>query len=168
MQLSIRALRARPTAGPVNQVLWEAKQVWQTCSFYMYSYITVRIIPTVLIPDTSLWASTTRTTAVRVYNSINMTLCTEGFTCCFSGTTKAVTNAVAAVVVLTLTHSLQCSPWLQDRLQWLCGVKYYLRRKTNKIEENNHNNRNKSYTLDKNEKARSAYACIRYIPGIIR
>ena len=65
----------------------------------MYSYITVRIIPTVLIPDTSLWASTTRTTAVRVYNSIYMTLCTEGFTCCFSGTTNAVTNAVVAVAV---------------------------------------------------------------------
>ena len=29
MQVLLRALRARPTAGPVNQVLWEAKQVWQ-------------------------------------------------------------------------------------------------------------------------------------------
>ena len=29
MQVFIRALSARPTAGPVNQVLWEAKQVWQ-------------------------------------------------------------------------------------------------------------------------------------------
>ena len=29
MEVSIPALRARPTAGPVNQVLWEAKQVWQ-------------------------------------------------------------------------------------------------------------------------------------------
>ena len=68
MQVFIRALSARPTAGPVNQVLWEAKQVsGKTCSFYMYSYIIVRIIPT------SLWASTTRT-AVRVYNdSIYMT-----------------------------------------------------------------------------------------------
>ena len=26
----MRALRARPSAGPVNRVLWEAKQVWQS------------------------------------------------------------------------------------------------------------------------------------------
>ena len=29
MQVFICAIRARPTAGPVDQVLWEAKQVWQ-------------------------------------------------------------------------------------------------------------------------------------------
>ena len=29
MQVFINALRARPTAGPVNQALWEAKQVRQ-------------------------------------------------------------------------------------------------------------------------------------------
>ena len=77
----------------------------------MYSYIIVRTIPTILIPGTSLWTSTTRTTAVRVYNnSIYMTLCTERFTCCIFGITTAVTTAavvvvvVVVVVVLRLTH----------------------------------------------------------------
>ena len=36
----------RPTAGPADQVLWEAKQVWQNMLFlYVLSYIMVRIIP---------------------------------------------------------------------------------------------------------------------------
>ena len=86
-------------------MLWEAKQYGKTCSFHMYSYITLRIIPTTaLIPGTSLWASTTRTTAARVYNNSIYMTCTERFTCCFFGTTTAVTTAVVAVVVLTLTH----------------------------------------------------------------
>ena len=39
MGVSIRALRARPTAGPVNQVLWEAKQVRQnTLILYVLVY----------------------------------------------------------------------------------------------------------------------------------
>ena len=71
----------------------------------MYSYITVRIIPTVLMPGTSLWASAintiNRTTALRVYNKrMDKTLCTQRFTCCFFGSATAVTTAV----VLTLTH----------------------------------------------------------------
>ena len=58
-----------------------------------------------IVPGTSsLWASTTRTTAVRVYNSIYMTFCTERFTCGSFGTATAVTTAVVAVLVLTLTH----------------------------------------------------------------
>ena len=53
MGVSIRALRARPTAGPVNQVLWEAKQVWQNRLLFMYSYVIVRIILcSYLRPDT--------------------------------------------------------------------------------------------------------------------
>ena len=63
-----------------------------------------------LIPGTSLWASTTTTTAVLVYNNgIYMTLCTEHFTCSIFGTTTtaAVTTAVVVVVVavvVILTH----------------------------------------------------------------
>ena len=38
----------------------------KTRSFHLYSYIIVRIIPTILIPSTSLWASST-TIAVRVF-----------------------------------------------------------------------------------------------------
>ena len=80
----------------------------------------MRITPTtILIYCTSLWASTT-TTAVRVYNSIYMTLCTEQFNCYIFGTTTAVTTVVVVVavvvvlaavdvvvvvvIVLTLTH----------------------------------------------------------------
>ena len=78
----------------------------------MYSYIIVRIIPTVLIPGTSLWASTTRTTAVRVYISIYMTLCTEHFTCCFFGTVSAVTSAVVvAVVVVVVCEGARVLGW---------------------------------------------------------
>ena len=59
-----------------------------------------------LILGTSLWASTTTRTQVRVYNSIHryMTLRTEHFTCSIFGTTTtAVTTAVVAVVVVVLT-----------------------------------------------------------------
>ena len=56
-----------------------------------------------IVPGTSsLWASTTRTTAVRVYISIYMTLCTERFTCCFFGTVSAVTTVVVVVVVVVV------------------------------------------------------------------
>ena len=69
----------------------------------MYSYIIVRIIPTMFIPGTSLGASATATT-LRVYNSIYMALCAEHLTCCIFGTaTAAVTTAV--VVTLTCRYS---------------------------------------------------------------
>ena len=52
------------------------------------------IIPTIWIPGTSLGASITTTTEVRVYYSIYVTLCTEHFTCCIFGTTTAVTTVI--------------------------------------------------------------------------
>ena len=120
MQVFIHALRARPTAGPVNQVLWEAKQVWQNMLFlYVLVYHRAYITFCILMPGTGTSlhrASTTRTIVVAgrvylvVYNSIYLT-CTERFTCCFfaTTTTSSVTTAVTGVVVvvvvvLTLTH----------------------------------------------------------------
>ena len=60
------------------------------------------IIPTVLTPGTSLRASTTITTSVRVYNCIYMTLCTAHFPCSIFGTTTAVTTAAVVLLLLLL------------------------------------------------------------------
>ena len=59
MQVLICALRARPTAGPVNQVLWEAKQVWQNMRLlyvlvYHRAYNTYYINTWYLVPGTVL------------------------------------------------------------------------------------------------------------------
>ena len=107
------------------------------CSRILYhrAYNTYLVLS---IPGTSLWASATTTTAVRVYNnsSIYMTLFTEHFNCSIFGTTTiAVTTAAVIVVVVVvfvvvpavlllfllccshITSSLQCSPRSQDRFQ---------------------------------------------------
>ena len=76
----------------------------KTCSFCMYSYITVCIIPNVLIPGTSLWASTTRTTSsTSIQQQYIHDVVHRAFYFCFFSTTATVTTAVVAVV-LTLTH----------------------------------------------------------------
>ena len=66
---------SRPTTGPANQVLWEAKQVWQNILllYVLFSCIIVRIIPAINTWCFLMGIDYNNATAVRVYsNSIYM------------------------------------------------------------------------------------------------
>ena len=64
-------------------------------------------------------------------------------------------------VVITLTHRYNKAVRGHRTGSNNSGAEDYLRRKTNKTEDKTHNNWNKSYTPDKNEKVRSAYVRIK-------
>ena len=106
LQVFIRALRARPTAGPVNKLLWEAKQVWQNM-LILYVLVYHRVYNTYYKCLVQQQQYEYITTVYAWY----ATLFTENFTCNIFGTTAAVTT----VVVLTLNHRYYA--WPQDRLQ---------------------------------------------------
>ena len=94
---TIRALRTHCRPSQPSFVEGEAGMAKHT------PFICTRIsscVPTILVPGTSLWASTTTTTAVRVYNnSMYTSLSSERFNCRIIAATTAVTTAIVVVVV---------------------------------------------------------------------
>ena len=101
--LCVDPLQARPTKCCGRRSRYSmAKQAPYICTPLVchYAYNTYQVL---LIPVTSLWASTTAT-AVRVYNSMYMALCTEHFTCSIFGTITTAAAVAIGVIVLTLTN----------------------------------------------------------------
>ena len=100
----------------------------------LFSYIIVRIIPTVLITGTRYFV-----TGIDYNNnstSIYMPSSTKHFTCCISGATTAVTNICCCCCCCCgcycccshINSSLQCSPWphrtCSDNLYSSSSVQY--------------------------------------------